>query len=164
LAATADDAIVGQRRTPEEGMAVVKTDTDTIVDLYKAYLDDFGRVGSRHETLRGFYLSVVSALFVFLSLGGSEPALLTIRRDVRIVAAVVGILICGSWFMHMWSFGALFKAKRKVLADAEVPFPFKPFTNEATALKGSWRMRLTVIDRWVAAFFIGLFVTVGFLR
>jgi hypothetical protein len=39
-----------------------------LIEQYKAYLADVGNIGTRHENTRRFYLSIVSALFVFLSL------------------------------------------------------------------------------------------------
>jgi hypothetical protein len=41
------------------------------VEMYKAYLEDLGRIGGRHENARKFYVSVISALFVFLSMAGT---------------------------------------------------------------------------------------------
>lgn len=49
------------------------------LEIYKAYLDDLGRIGSRQEILRQFYLSVISALFVFLSLAGGTGVLASLQ-------------------------------------------------------------------------------------
>lgn len=129
-----------------------------VLDLYRMYLDDLGRIGARHETLRTFYLSVISALFVFLSLAGPTGALLTIQAGVRGLAGGVGALISLSWLLHMWSFAGLYKAKRHTLTEAEKHLPFKPFTVEKAELDNMARPRLTTVDRIVAIIFGMLFI------
>jgi hypothetical protein len=47
-------------------------DRETLLELFKTYLDDLGRIGSRHENVRTFYVSVISALFVFLAMAGKD--------------------------------------------------------------------------------------------
>ena len=135
-----------------------KEQLETILSLYKAYLEDLGRLGSRHETLRAFYLSVISALFVFLSLASPTGALPTISEGVKQLVGGVGILMSVSWGLHMWSFAGLYKAKFSVLSAGERDFLFKPFTAEQEALKKFQRPRLTVIDRFVAGIFAVLFL------
>ena len=132
--------------------------TDIVLSIYKAYLDDLGRIGARHETLRQFYLSVISALFVFLSLAGSTGALLPVHDEVLRLVGGVGLLICLSWFLHMWTFGTIYRAKRHALAEGEAKLPFTPFTIEKTFLSGQNYFRLTIIDRFVAIVFAILFL------
>lgn len=95
---------------------------------------------------------------MFLSLASPTGALLTIPGGVRRLVGGVGILISVSWGLHMWSFAGLYKAKFSVLSAGEKDFLFQPFTAEQAALKKFKRPRLTVIDRFVAAIFVVLFV------
>ena len=77
------------------------------VEMYKAYLEDLGRIGGRHENARKFYISVISALFVFLSMAGTGGLFANVQGWVFGVVGIVGILICLAWFDHMTSFGKL---------------------------------------------------------
>ena len=142
------------------------TTEEMALELYKAYLDDLGRMGGRHEVARAFYLSVISALFVFLSLSGTTGPLVAVSAGVQIVVCLVGILISLVWFLHMCSFGTLFRAKKHMLvqAETEAKFPIKPFTEEAVFLQSNKRLRLTVIDRLVSVAFAVLFAALAVLK
>ena len=145
--------------------------TDAQIRLYEAYLDDLGRIGDRHEKTRKFYISAMSALFVFLSMAGKDGIFVNVQGPVFGVVAVVGILICVAWFEHMRSFGALYRAKFDTLRTLEKwESPSRPFTIETEALTKSpsgprkkWRYTpITFIDRITpfasALLFVGLFV------
>jgi hypothetical protein len=108
-------------------------------ELFKAYLADLGRFGSRHENSRKFYMSVMSALFVFLSMAGKDGVFDNVRGAVLVTVALVGVLMCIAWFEHMRSFQALYAAKfatlRRLEEDLENNRALKPFTLETEALK-----------------------------
>jgi hypothetical protein len=130
------------------------------LEAYTAYLDDLGRLGGRHETLRQFYLSVVSALFVFLALaGGTDSLLQNVRGFVVFIGGGVGVLVCIAWILHMGSFGNLFEAKTATLVEMEkaLEWSVKPFEYEGNHSAAKRRRRLTNIDRFVASIFIVLF-------
>jgi hypothetical protein len=169
------------------------TDREIVLELYKAGLEDLGRIGARHETLRTFYLSVVSALFVLLSAAGPTGALLHMLPAVQLLVGGVGVLISVSWFRHMGSFGALFKAKLDALEMAEKLLPFQPVATERWLLGGGTPAELeeakklppeaaaakppaterrplgryvplTQTDRLVAVVFMVLFAALAFLK
>jgi hypothetical protein len=140
-----------------------KKQADVQIQVYKAYLEDLGRIGGRHENSRKFYITVMSALFVFLSLAGKDGVFVNVQGAVLVIVAVVGIVVCLAWLEHMRSFGALYLAKlgtlRRLEADMEKYQLLKPFTLETEALtkrepRGGgeaplkWRYTpLTVVDR-----------------
>jgi len=105
------------------------------VEMYKAYLEDLGRIGGRHENARKFYISVISALFVFLSMAGTGGLFANVQGWVFGVVGIVGILICLAWFDHMTSFGKLYFAKLETLRSLEADLKLlKPFATETAIL------------------------------
>ncbi len=143
------------------------------IQIYQAYLDDIGRIGGRHENARTFYVSVMSALFVFLSMAGKDGIFVNVQGPVLRVVAVVGILICLAWFEHMRAFGALFGAKLKTVHKLEEALkqnqPLTPFTDEATILqdrkKTKWAYSpITLVDRFTPLGFLALFVLLAYLK
>jgi len=125
--------------------------------LYVAYLEDLGRIGGRHETVRQFYFSILTALSGLLVLVGQGGVFEKIKAEFLVVVAIVGIIICGAWFLHMFSFGTLFHAKRATLQKLEADLLLKPFGIEQT-VRSKWYIRLTIVDRLAAAAFFALFV------
>jgi hypothetical protein len=144
------------------------------VEVFTAYVDDLGRIGDRHERLREFYVTLISALFVFLALGENGGLLAGVRDDLQLLVGIVGILICVLWHLHMWSFAALFDAKKRTMRDAEVALKlsFGPFTEEAKKLRKPGEskpearvyIRLTIIDRFISGILLILFIVLLFLK
>lgn len=139
--------------------------SDPNLDLYKTYLEDVARIGARHEAARKFYLSVVSALFVFLSLTGEKGPLKVADHRVEILVGILGIILGAAWFAHMQSFGAIYKAKFDVLRDMEKDRGLYPcFTKEWDLLKPNRRYHfLTQIDSLMPVLFTILFLVLIFL-
>jgi hypothetical protein len=130
------------------------------VEQYKSYLQDVGNIGTRHENSRRFYLSVVSAFFVFLSMAGKEGVLQVVQGPVRILVGMVGILLCVAWIMHMQSFGAIYRAKFNVLRAMETKCHLFPvFAEEWGYLKDNPRFKfLTLMDSAIPVLFAALFL------
>jgi len=116
-----------------------KQQVDVHIQLYKAYLEDLGRIGGRHENTRKFYMSVMSALFVFLSMAGKGGPFINVQGPALIIVGVVGILMCIAWFEHMRSFGKIYGAKfgtlRRLEEDLEKDQSLKPFIVETEILQ-----------------------------
>ena len=128
------------------------------IEQYKGYMLDVANIGSRHETARGFYLSVISALLAFVALAGKDGPLNGIGSHFFVVISVGAIAICGLWLIHTLSFAALYQAKLGRLHVMEDKLPFQNFAAEFEVLKGDWRyVRLTTVECWVASIFILLF-------
>ena len=130
------------------------------LEQYKSYLQDVGNIGSRHENSRRFYLSVVSALFVFLSMAGKDGPLKVVEGPVRTLVGLVGIILCVVWVMHMQSFGAIYRAKFDVLRAMETQCNlFHVFDEEWKYLKDNPRFKLlTLIDSAIPVLFALLFI------
>lgn len=129
------------------------------IEQYKAYMQDVANIGTRHETARGFYLSVLSALLAFVALAGTDGPLSGIGPRLFIVISLGAIAICILWFLNTLSFAALYGAKLSQLQKMEEGLPFKNFTDEYKTLKKDWRYtRLTTVECFVASTFIVLFI------
>ena len=132
-------------------------------EQYKSYLQDLGNIGTRHENTRRFYLGVVSALFVFLSLTGKDGP---IHGPVFVLVGITGILLCIVWAAHMKSFGALYGAKFSVLRMMEDQQGlFHAFDEEYKLLRANPRYKfLTFLDSITPALFAVLFIALLFFK
>jgi hypothetical protein len=124
--------------------------TTNETSIYTAYLSDLGRIGERHQTLRQFYVSVITALLTFVGLSKANDALFNAAREVRIAAGIVGIAMCALWAFQMVSFRSIYSAKVAVLKKMEEKWLIRPFTTEE-----EHHPRLTTIDI-LAAIFMGI--------
>jgi hypothetical protein len=135
------------------------------IEQYKAYMQDVSNIGSRHETARGFYLSVLSALLAFVALTGKDGPLSGISANLFTVISLGAIAICVLWFLNTLSFAALYHAKLNQLHKMEEKLPFKTFTAEFETLKGDWKyFRITTVECLVATIFIILFIAALVLK
>jgi hypothetical protein len=136
------------------------------IEQYKSYLQDVGNIGARHENTRRFYLAVVSALFVFLSMAGKDGLLKAVEGPVRTLVGMLGIILCVAWVMHMQSFAAIYNAKFGVLRAIEKERNLFPvFDEEWKHLHADPRYRLlTLIDSAVPLLFAALFIALLYLK
>ncbi len=146
-----------------------------IIEQYKAYLQDIGNIGVRHENSRRFYLAAPSALFTFLALAGKDRPL-KIVGSALILIAIVGILLCIVWLMHMQAFRAIYLAKFNVLRKMEEKgciYPifkeewegFEDTSEQWKGLKNDSRYKLSAwIDWAIPTIFLILFVVLLFLK
>jgi hypothetical protein len=136
------------------------------IEQYKSYLQDVGNIGTRPENSRRFYLSVVSALFVFLSMAGKDGPLKVVEGPVRTLVGMVGVILCVVWVMHMQSFGAIYKAKFDVLRAIEKECNlFHVFDEEWKHLRANPRFKLlTLIDSAVPVLFAAMFIVLLYFK
>ena len=132
--------------------------------IYKAYLDDLGRLGGRHETVRAYYLTAVTALATLVGLTSPTGALADTRDKVQLAIGVGGALLALTWSAHMRSFGVYFKAKREVLAELEEGWSLKPFASEVSKTSKQRYYRVSYVDHLVAAAFFVIFAGVVITR
>jgi hypothetical protein len=134
------------------------------VAVYKSYLDDLGRLGGRHETLRAFYLSIVSALVTILGLTGSTGPFADAQKETQLAVAAVGFLLALLWSAHMRSFSVYFDAKRTVLGELEEGWSLTPFSKEVAKTSAKRFYRVTYVDQFVAVAFMLLFGSIVVTR
>lgn len=145
---------------PPSSGGAASSERELLLSVFKTYLDDLGRLGGRHETARQFYLSLISALFVFLSLTGATGPLVSLRGAAPILIGIVGVILSLLWARHMRSFGILFEAKLQQLRGLEksIALAAQPFTNDEEYLKTHKYIHVTSLDTFVAYTFAALFV------
>jgi hypothetical protein len=120
-----------------------------LMDQYKAYIADVGNIGTRHTQTNTWYVSILSALLVVVTLTGSTSALGGIANPIRAAVGVLGILLCLSWRYHGRSFGELYRVKFDVLRQMELWLPFRCYKLEVDLLKESQYFHLTRIEGWI---------------
>lgn len=103
----------------ENNIEKTEIEKDTLIEQYKAYLDNVNEIGSQHTNTRAFYVSIISALLVFISLTGSKEGLYNIGVLVQVVVSIFAILLCIAWYFHIKSFGVLYLAKFDILRALE---------------------------------------------
>jgi len=129
------------------------------VEQYKAYMQDLANIGSRHETARAFYLSVLSALLAFVALAGKDGPLGSVGIHLFELISVGAIAICVLWLANTLSFAALYQTKLAQLTKMEEKLPYQNFAAEFVDLKEDWRyFRITTVEGFVAFVFIILFL------
>jgi hypothetical protein len=143
-----------------------KDKDDACRSLWSSYLDDLGRMGSRHETARAFYLTVLTAVWAFFGLAEEKKQLVQMSNTVFNVTGLVGLAICVAWLRQMWSFHVIFIAKKATLRELEkkLSTTLQPFTVEDSMIAGGkWKYHSgTLIDTVVAGIFAILFLTILF--
>jgi hypothetical protein len=140
------------------------TDKDVLIAQFNGYIEDLGRIGGRHEELRKFYVSVISALFVYVSLAGKDGVLGTQGAGVLTIVGLVGIAICALWFFHMRSFSNIFLAKIQTLTELEKELQFPFFEKETARLRGMSYTPLTTVDQVVAVVLGALFFALMYFK
>jgi uncharacterized protein YbjT (DUF2867 family) len=136
------------------------------IEQYKSYMQDVGNIGVRHENSRRFYLSVLSALFVFLSMAGEKGPLEFVQGMVLKLVVLAGISLCIVWGVSMQAFGALYKAKFDVLRMIETKYHLFPvFDEEWKLLQANPRYKfLTWLDTLTPILFVALFIAMLSLK
>lgn len=137
-----------------------------VIEQYKSYLQDIGNIGTRYENSRQFYLSIVSALFVFLSMAGEGKPFLNMKFAVQIIVGAVGGIMCIVWVIHMQSFKAIFGAKFRIIIEIEKENRLlNIFEREHKYLNSDNHYNpLTVIDSVTPYVFMLLFVAIMFIK
>lgn len=131
------------------------------MEQYKAYLTDLGAIGARHESSRGFYITVLAAMLTFLGLAGPTGVMRKVADPFVIVICTAGIAICVLWFFHTRTLAAIYAAKFRRLEEMEEKLPFKLFGSQYNQLKTNGRsyIPITTIECLVSVVFALLFVT-----
>ena len=146
------------------GSALDKTTLAGLVQGFRE-TDVLGRLGGRHETLRAFYLTLITALGTLLGLTSATGPLGDVRNPVQAAIGAAGVLLALIWSVHMKSFGTYFAVKKEVLAELEAGWSLRPFVKEIAKLKTKKRWyRVTYVDQLVAAIFLAFFFYVVVTR
>lgn len=119
-------------------------DKQYLLEQYKSYVKDLGNIGLRDTQMDKHFVSVISALLVFVSLTGTGEALVKIASEARSAVSILGILVCLLWFGSIHFFGCLYNAKFTVIKKMEEGLQYECFKEESELLAGK---RLTNIKK-----------------
>ena len=121
-------------------MSEQKLNPDTILDQYKAYLSDLGNFGSRYDTTKGFFLSVVTVLLGVLALAKKDDVFQGSGAYLGLVVSAFAIFVCIAWNHTINSYSTHFKVKFDILREMEqVGTLFPIFKKEEEKLRISAR-------------------------
>lgn len=134
-----------------------------LLDQYKAYLADLQQIGGRLETNRGFMLSILTMLFVFLSLAGKDGTFLKIAPQLTWLILSIAVVICLAWYMRIRTYGLIIKTKFAVLHEIEQALPFKCFQREWELFSKEKPIFLISIDSWIPVILAVAFVLMVFI-
>lgn len=135
--------------TPMEQDTNAHSDSTCLAQQYKTYVADLGRIGDRKAQTCRFYVSILSALLVFLSLTGEDKPLAHIDSLAQAALSLLSIALCVVWYFNIESFRYLFKAKFDVLREMEMSLSYPCFKREAEILFNSKFKRFTVLQRYI---------------
>src|SRR5678815_5944179 len=115
----------------------VKDNSSLLFEQYKVYIESLNQVRTQHSQTRAFYVSVVSALLVFLSFLGSENVKLNMSIPGQYAVSILGIILCFAWHVQLRSYRKIYRVKFSILREMEKQLPFPLFEREWTELKKS---------------------------
>lgn len=157
--------LAGNSRSNNSTTKEIDMPSTDMIEQYKVYLQDIGNIGTRHETARGFYISVLSALLTFLALAGKDGPLKEIDSSLVAVIGAGGIAICFLWLCHTLAFSAIYRAKFARVSAMEEHLPFKNFEAEYKALRADPAyLPLTYIECFITFVFGCLFLAAIILK
>jgi hypothetical protein len=122
---------------------------EIVLEQYKVCLTLAEAVSSRRMQTGSFFLSVLSALLVFVSLTGEKGALIQVSALVQASVCVQGLLVALVWWVTLESYRQLNSSKFKVILEMEKHLPCQPFVREWNDLMKSRYRRLSRIERFV---------------
>lgn len=104
--------------------------TEYLLEEYKLYVQMADNVSNRRAQANAFFISVLSALLLFLSLSG-EGKPLGYTQDITYIAiSILSFLLCYIWHLNIQSYKQLNSAKFKVIHEIEQHLPYPCFNKE----------------------------------
>jgi hypothetical protein len=127
--------------------------SDPLLQEYKMYVQMADNVSARRAQANAFFISVLSALLVFLSfIAGAEMSELTVSVGY-VAISVLGILLCFVWYVNIASYRQLNSGKFKVIHEMEAKLPFQCYRREWEILgqgeSSKKYLPLTHIERYI---------------
>lgn len=124
-----------------------------LVEQYKLYVEMADRISARRADTNKFFISLLTALLVILSIVVEKNILSNIQGFVFIAIAIIGVALCFVWIVNIRSYSQLNTGKFKVIHDMEKQLPYPCYDREWEILgKGADRRKyfqLTRIEQYV---------------
>ena len=142
---------------------MTEADQNTLLEIYKLHADLADRVSQRREGANRLFVSMHTALVVFLAAllrfgFGEAPSLLVLGG-----VGGIGIILVVAWVIGIRSYKQLNREKFRVLQDLERQLPFQFFINEwdpkeGVGVKSNRYWKLTNVETLVPIAFGMLYV------
>ena len=117
-----------------------------LLEQYKLYVEMADRVSTKRAGTNRFYTSILAGLLALLSIVVEKGILAELQLVVFLAIAVLGLTLCGIWFMHIRSYKQLNAAKYEVIHEIEAQLPFPCYRREWVLLGAGkdWRKYVPV--------------------
>jgi hypothetical protein len=135
-----------------QGAQVNETE-QALVEQYKLYVEMADRISARRADTNKFYISLLTALLVILSIVVEKNIFSNVQGFMFIAIAILGLALCFVWVVNIRSYSQLNTGKFKVIHDMEQQLPYPCYAREWDILgKGEDRRKyfqLTRIEQYV---------------
>ena len=119
-----------------------------LVEQYKLYVEMADRISARRADTNKFYISLLTALLVILSIVVEKSILSNVQGFVFIAIAILGVALCLVWVVNIRSYSQLNTGKFKVIHDMEKQLPYPCYDREWEILgRGSDRRKYFQLSR-----------------
>ncbi|ACN14569.1 conserved hypothetical protein [Desulforapulum autotrophicum HRM2] len=105
-------------------------DKSILIEQYKLYTEVTDRVSARRAATNRYYISLLSALFAFITFVINKKICSDYSEIVLCCFTLLGVLLCGVWFINIKSYKQLNSGKFKVIHLMEKQLPFRCFDEE----------------------------------
>ena len=128
-------------------------DVNILIEQYKMFVESANKVSERRGQTNAFYISVLTALLVILSLIIEKNTFSDQTHLVFFSIGLLGCFLCIVWGLNIQSYKQLNSAKFKVIHDMESNLPYACFDKEWEYLgrgKDSKKyLKLSIIEKFV---------------
>lgn len=127
-----------------------------LLKQYILYVEMMDRISSRRIKSNYFYISLLSITISIFSIIIGQNLIIDqfISLFVFSLIAVIGILLCITWFIHICSYRQLNDAKFVVIHKMEEKLPYKCYKEEWEIIKEKRYVKLTKIEQLIPIIFI----------
>lgn len=118
----------GQYWTDKEGYS--GSHPDHLLEQYLSYVEMATRTSNRRVKINRFYVSVLSVLFVSISVVPRVASSGGLTRIVIFSVLIFGVLLCFVWFLNIESYSRLNNKKYHLAHEAEEQLPYSFYKAE----------------------------------
>ncbi len=101
-----------------------------LLEQYKLFVEMTDRNSERRGLTNRFYITILTGLLALTSWAVSNTVLCDLINVLLLLIAVLGLILCGIWFININSYKQMNKAKFKVIHEMEKHLPFPCYDRE----------------------------------
>lgn len=148
-----------------------KPSATLLMEQYKLFVEMADRNSERRGLTNKFYITILTGLLALTSWAVSNTVLCDVINILLLLIAVLGLILCGIWFININSYKQMSQAKFTVIHEMEKHLSFPCYDREWEILeRGKNRKKYvpyTKIERYIplilAIPYIALLVVALFL-